>query len=70
MPGSWERLFRYISLPQSFVKRVPHYRQYARVTRNGSSSVMLPKELRKVQWLETACRGIYVKSTIEHISWV
>ena len=44
----WERLFTCISSPLSRVKRVPGYRQYARVTRYA----MLPRELRKVQWLE------------------
>ena len=46
----WERLFTGISSPHPRVKQIPeHYRQHARVTRNNSLTVMLPKELRKKQ---------------------
>ena len=49
-----ERLFTCISSPHSCVKRAPDYRQYPRVSVicNDSSSVMLRRELRKVQLLE------------------
>ena len=53
MLNPWERLLTCIPSPHSYVKRVPDYRQYARVTCHYDSfSVMLPRELRKVQWFK------------------
>ena len=52
--GPWESLFTCISSPHSCVKRVPDCRQFSRVTchLNDSSSVMLPRKLRKARWLK------------------
>ena len=54
----WERLFTYISPPHSCVKRVQTIGSMLefRVICNDSSSVMLPKELREVKWLERPVR--------------